>query len=69
MYTDVQYRRRCVRECGAEPSFPGLATDAPVGRVEDWPDRTNAGAFVVDRAGVGHYVLDSEVELDLMLAD
>lgn len=69
MYTDAQYRDRCIREHGRDPSFPGLAANASVGRVEDWPDGTNAGAFVLDRHGDAHYVLDSEITLDLLLTE
>lgn len=63
MYTDAQYRRQCIRERCQDPSFPGLAPDAQVGRVEDWPDQSNAGAFVIDRRGGCHFILNREIEL------
>lgn len=69
MHTDSQYHHNCLREQARNPRFPGLAADAPVGRVEDWPDQTNAGAFVIDRSGDAHYILNSEIELDVILSD
>lgn len=69
MYSDDQYRRQCLRENAGDPNFSGLRTDAPVRRVEDWPDRTYAGAFVLDKLGHSHFILESEIELDLMITE
>ncbi len=56
IYTDADYRKKAIELHDAK-----FAAGAAVGRVEDLPDRGNAGAFVRDEQGIGHYVPETEM--------